>query len=123
MAENLKKVLKGVLFAFILSILAMLVLAVVVFFADVSDRTVSTLILVLSALSVFLGAVILAKNIDSRGLLNGLLLGGIYFLVLVLVSCLAGGGISFEMGNILRCVSTLAAGMLGGVFGINMKKA
>ncbi len=123
MAENLKKILKGVLISLVLSILAMVILAVIVFFADIPDRTISTLVLVLSALSVFLGAVVLAKNIDSRGLINGLLLGGIYFAVLVLVSCLSGGGIAFEMGNVLRCVSVLAAGMLGGVLGINTKKA
>ncbi len=123
MGLDFKKIIKGVLLALAFSIFAMVVLSIIIFFADISDRTVSTLVLVLSAISVFLAALILAKNIDSRGLLNGLLLGAVYFLVLVAVSAIVCGSVSFESGNILRCVSALAAGMLGGVMGINTKKA
>lgn len=120
---DFKKILKGVLISLVISILAMVILGIIVFFADISDRTVSTLIMFLSALSVFIGALILARNIDSRGLLNGLVLGGIYFLVLIAVSAAVCGSVSFEAGNLLRFVSALAAGMLGGVMGINSKKA
>ena len=123
MGLDFKKIIKGVLLALVFSIFAMVVLSIIVFFADISDRTVSTLVLILSALSVFLGALILAKNIESRGLLNGLLLGCIYFALLIVVSAVACGSVSFESGNILRCISVLAGGMLGGVMGINTKKA
>lgn len=114
-----KKILKGVLFALVLSILLMGILAVFVFFMNISDRTVSTVILALSALSVFLGALILAKNISGRGLLNGLVLAAIYFAVLTVISAAINGSVSLESSNIIRCVSILAAGMLGGVLGIN----
>lgn len=122
MALEFMKVLKGVLLALAISIILTVLLSVVVFFADLSDRTISTLILVVSALSVFLGAVILSKNISSRGLLNGLLLAILYFAILTAVSALSGGGIALERSNILRFVSVLAGGMLGGVLGINTKR-
>ncbi len=119
---DFKKTLKGVLLSLAISILLTVLLAVVVFFADLSDRTVSTLILLASALSVFLGAIILSKNIESRGLLNGLLLAILYFLVLFAVSSLSGA-VAIDRSNLLRFISVLAAGMLGGILGINSKKA
>ena len=122
MGIDFKKIVKGVLLSLAISIFLTLLLSVVVFFADLSDRTVSTLILLVSALSVFLGAIILSKNIASRGLLNGLLLAILYFLVLFAVSSLSGD-VAIDRNNILRFISVLAGGMLGGILGINSKKA
>lgn len=122
MAQDFKKILKGVLLSLVISILLAALLAIVVFFADISDRTVSTLVMLSSAVSVFSGAVILAKNIESRGLLNGFVLAAIYFLVLISISFLTGG-FSFDSSAVLRFVAILAAGMLGGILGINSKKA
>ena len=122
MAQDFKKILKGVLLSLVISILLAALLAIVVFFADISDRTVSTLVMLSSAVSVFSGAVILAKNIESRGLLNGFVLAAIYFLVLISISFLTGG-ISLDSSAALRLVAILAAGMLGGILGINSKRA
>lgn len=122
LALDFKKLVKGVLLSLVISIILTGLLAVVVFFADLSDSTISTLILVISVLSVLLGSVILSKNIESRGLLNGLLLGISYFAILFAISALTGE-VALERSNILRFISVLAGGMLGGVLGINSKKA
>ena len=122
MGLDFKKIIKGVLLSLAISIILTVLLSVVVYFADLSDRTVSTLILLISALSVFLGAIILSKNIESRGLLNGLLLALAYFAILAAVS-LMSGGIAIDKSNILRLISTLAGGMAGGIWGINSKRA
>ncbi|MBO5060910.1 MAG: TIGR04086 family membrane protein [Clostridia bacterium] len=121
-ALDFKKILKGVLFSLVFSILTMGILSVIVFFTNISDRTVSLLIFILSALSVFLGALIVAKNISSRGLLNGLVLGLGYFAVLALLSLCINGSVALETQNLMRLVAALAAGMLGGVMGINTQK-
>lgn len=122
MGLNFKKIIKAVLLSLVISIILTVALSVVVYFADLSDRTISTLILIISALSVFLGAIILSKNIENRGLLNGLLLALAYFAILAGVSLLTGG-IAIDKSNILRLVSTLAGGIAGGVLGINTKRA
>ncbi len=121
-ALDFKKILKGVLFSLVFSILTMGILSVIVFFTNISDRTVSLLIFILSALSVFLGALIVAKNISSRGLLNGLVLGLGYFAVLALLSLCINGSVALETQNLMRLMAALAAGMLGGVMGINTQK-
>ncbi len=121
MSLNFRKIFIGALISMALSVLFMCILAVFVFFLNVSDRTTSMLIFALSAIAVFLGALFLAKNIPSRGLLNGLLLAVIYFLALSAISLAVTGKISLDSTNLFRLLGTLLAGMLGGILGINNK--
>ena len=122
MSLDFRKIFIGSAVSLAISVLFMCVLAVFVFFLNVSDHTTTMLIFALSALAVFLGALLLAKNIPSRGLINGLILALIYFLVLSSVSFAVTGEISLNSTNLFRFLATLFAGMLGGILGINGKK-
>ena len=115
----LKKIFIGTFVSLAVSLVFMCLLAAVVYFANVQDRTVSAIIFVLCAVAVLIGAFLLAKNIDSGGLLNGVVLAGVYFAVLAVISVLVNGKISLSVNNFLRLFSCLAAGALGGVLGIN----
>lgn len=119
---SIKKIFTGAIISLLISLLLGCVLAIVVYFSNISDRAVSGIIFGISCLSVLLGALILAKNIESRGLLNGIVLAGVYFGVLLVISLLVNGGVSLSASNILRLVSVIASGGLGGVLGINTKK-
>ena len=120
---NIKKILIGTFFAVVISFILICLLAVVVHFSNIGDRTISAIIFGISVLSVFAGSLFMAKNIDSKGLLHGLLLAFCYFLVLAVISFATNGRISLTASNFLRFFATLAAGILGGVLGINTKKA
>ena len=115
---NLKKILIGAGIAFVVSAVLILLLTLLVYFGDFDDSTVSVFVLVLSIISVFVGAFVLARNIQGGGLVNGLVLGLIYCLVLTVAS-LFYGGVSFDFSNITRIAVILASAMLGGVLGIN----
>lgn len=116
---SIKKIFIGTFLSLAASFVFMCFLAVVVYFANISDRTVGAVIFVLSAVSVFLGAFFLARNISSRGLLNGLMLAAFYFAVLIVISLLVNGSVEMSASNFLRLASILASGALGGILGIN----
>jgi len=120
---NFKKIFIGTALSLFISLVFMCLLAVVVYFANIQDRTVSAVILVLTAASVFLGAFLLARNIENGGLLNGVILAVAYFVVLLLISVFVNGSVSFSFGNFLRLFSCIAAGAAGGVFGINTSRS
>ena len=119
---NFRKILIGAGISFLLSLVLIALLTVLVYFGDFDDSTVSVFVLVLSMLSVFAGAFILARNITGGGLVNGLVLGVIYCLVLTIASYLIGGSVIFDFSNITRIAVILASAMLGGVLGINSKE-
>ena len=119
---NFKKILIGTALSLFISLVFMCLLAVVVYFANMQDRTVSAIILVLTAVSVFIGAFLLARNIENGGLLHGVVLAAAYFVALILLSVFVNGSVSFSFGNFLRLFSCVAAGASGGVFGINTSR-
>ena len=59
---NYKKILKGTVLALVMSVIFMFILAIVVYFANFQERTVSAMVFSASALAVFLGAFFLARN-------------------------------------------------------------
>ena len=115
---NFRKILIGAGISFLLSLVLIALLTVLVYFGDFDDSTVSVFVLAVSVISVFVGAFVLARNIQGGGLINGLVLGLIYCLVLIVVSFLFGG-VVFDFSNITRLAVILASAMLGGVLGIN----
>lgn len=119
---SIRKIFTGTFLSLLISLVLVCVLAIAVYFSNISDRAVSGIIFAISCLSVFFGALILTKNIENRGLLNGLVLGGLYFAVIFLVSLLVNGRVAISASNILRLLAILASGSLGGVLGINTKK-
>lgn len=116
---SFKKILIGAMVSLVTSIILLMLLTLAVYFGDFSDTAVSALILLASVLSVALGAFVLARNISGGGLVNGLILGLMYFLILLGVSVLMNGMVAFSFQNITRFLVILASGMLGGVVGIN----
>lgn len=119
---SIKKIITGAFLALLISLVLVCILAIAVYFSNISDRTVSGVIFAISCVSVLLGAFILARNIASRGLLNGVVLAGVYFAVLLIISLMVNGRVEPTSGNFLRLLATLASGGLGGVLGINTNK-
>ena len=99
---NLKKILIGTSVSLILSIILLLLLTLAVYFGDFADSTVSALVLVTSGISVVCGSFILARNISGGGLVNGLVLGALYFLILLGVSACVNGSVAFDLQNLTR---------------------
>lgn len=118
-----RKLLKAVLLSLIISVVLVGLFSVIVYFTDISDRAVSGTIFVFSAVSVFMGALVLAKNVDRGGLANGLLTAVGYFAVLTAICFAVNGSVSPDLHNILRFAACAASGMLGGVIGINSAAA
>lgn len=117
-----KKVLKCVLLSFVMTVLLGGILAFVVYFWQVEEPTVKIIIFAVMILSVLFGSFVLAKNLEKNGLVNGLLMAIIYFLIILIISFVLNGSLSFGVNNITRLVTLSAAGMLGGILGINTKK-
>lgn len=103
----------------IISVILLLLITVLVYYGDFEERTVSAVVLLAVAVSVFCGAFILARNIPGGGLLNGLFVGVAYCVVLAVMSFVVNGSVYLDTVNVTKLIIALAGGMLGGVLGIN----
>ena len=109
-------ILLGLLMAYVITLLGILVLAFGLYRWNFSVNTVEIGILVLYLVSCLIGGMIAGKKAGSRKFLWGLLLGVSYFAILLILSLADKQGISSGFKEIvLPGIICLFSGMLGGM--------
>lgn len=108
--------LKCLLFSYILTAAMLLLLALLLYKAGLSEKIVSIAIIVIYVAATFFAGFAAGKKMQSRKFLWGLMMGGIYFGVLALVSLMVNHSVG-ELGNSFFTTLVLCAGggMLGGM--------
>lgn len=114
---NLKGILKGILCAYIITAVFVLVGAVLTYFNMLDERKISIGIYAGAALGVFLGAFGAAKTSESRILLNSLCVSLIFIAVLLAASFIINGGVALGARTVSVMGGALAAGFMGAVIG------
>lgn len=107
---------KSLLFSYILTGVMLALLAFLLYRFGLSEKVVSGAVIVIYVAATLFAGFVTGKRIGNRRFLWGLLMGCAYFLILMLVSLIAGKG-SVEIGNSFFTTLALCAGggMLGGM--------
>ncbi len=110
--------LRCLLFSYILTAVFLLLLAFLLYQLGLSEQVVSIAIIAIYVVSTFFAGFIVGKKIQNRKFLWGLLMGSLYFLVLLLASLVVNGNIG-EIGNsfLTTMILCVGGGMLGGMLG------
>lgn len=108
--------LKSLLFSYILTGGLLLLLALLLYKAGLSQKVVSVCIILIYVLATFFAGFITGKKLKNRKFLWGALMGGLYFLVLAVISLIVNRQLgaltsSFATTLVLCC----GGGMLGGM--------
>ncbi len=108
--------LKSLLFSYILTGLLLALLAFLLYRFGLGERVVSIAIIGIYVAATFFAGFVAGKRMESRRFFWGLLMGGAYFLVLAVVSAVAGKG-DIQVGSSFLTTLALCAGggMLGGM--------
>lgn len=113
---------KGIAFSLILTFVFILVIAVVCYFANVSDGILALSVLAAAGMSVLLGALFVSRNAQGLGLIHGLILSVGYLTVTYVAGVLYRREFCFNIQLLSMIMCVLSSGMLGGILGINSKK-
>ena len=111
-------ILKGVVFALIITTLLSAVLAAVMYFTDVSDGVSAVLVFLIGAASCASGAYAVCKAAGSKGLVTGGAVGMIFYIVLAAASLMIKKELSLDTHMLVMLAATVLSGMLGGVLGM-----
>lgn len=108
--------LKTLFIAYLLTGILLFSLAFVLYKLRLSNTQVQTGVYLIYILSSFLGGFLAGKKMKSRRFLWGMLMGGLYFVVLFLVSSLAGRPLESGLSYLLLVLGIcLAGGTSGGM--------
>lgn len=113
---NIMKLLKALIFAYLVTALCLLILAVLLYKLELGEGQVAAGIVAVYILSCFLGGFFLGKHVENRKFIWGIILGAIYFLFLLGISLiLEPGGLAGTRTLLTSMTMCLGGGMLGGM--------
>ena len=115
-----KQIIKGDFFAIIFTILMLLIFSVVLTYTSVSENIIPQTIIIITAMSVFLGSSIGTMKMKTRGLVSGAFIALIYILTLYILSSIINGNFSFNIYSIIMFLSSVVCGIIGGIIGVNI---
>ena len=118
----LKPVLKGVLIALCISLVAILLFAFLLRFTNISENLISPVNQVIKGISIFLGVLFGMKKVKENGILNGLLIGFLFTVFAFLVFSLLDGQFVFDKTLLNDVIFGSIIGAICGIICVNLKK-
>ena len=123
--ENTSKggmvLLKGVLIAFILTLISVFIFSIVLTYTNTPESTIFPVLVFITAVSILIGSSVSTIKISKNGIVNGGAIGVNYILILYLISSITTVGFALTTNAIILMVAGAVAGMIGGIVGVNIK--
>lgn len=117
---RIKYLLKGVLVAFIITLLALLFFSLMLRFTSLRESKLTTLNNITMILSVAIGSFYTAVKIREKGWLNGAIVGALYYLIIILLNIVFLRPDTSNMYLFIKLLISMVAGFIGGMIGINL---
>ena len=114
-------IIKGVIISIIFTLIFLFIFSVILTYTNVSEKFINPVIIVVTAISIFIGSSIGNIKMKKNGLFNGALIGGIYLLSIYLLSGIINQNFSLSTQSIIIIISGMICGMFGGIIGVNKK--
>ncbi|NLJ98777.1 MAG: TIGR04086 family membrane protein [Tissierellia bacterium] len=114
-------ILKGLVLSFIIALILVLVVSILLTYTNLKESRIPMLNTIIMTVSITIGGIYMAFKVDEKGWLNGGIIGALYFLILIFVNLLFIKPFIFDIYLIGKFFVSLAAGIIGGTIGINIK--
>lgn len=114
-------ILKGSIIALILTIIMLTIYAAILSYTNVSEDSMTLVILFIAGLSIIIGSSITNIKLKRKGIINGALIGLIYILIIYILSSVITGVFNLNSNSIIMIIVSIVTGMIGGIIGVNMK--
>lgn len=113
--------LKGIITSMLLTLLLLFIFANVLTYTNISESTISPVIIIITAISILIGSSITTIKIKKNGIINGALVGLIYISIIYILSSTTNTGFALNSSSIIMCILSMVSGALGGIVGVNIK--
>lgn len=125
MEENKSKkivyIIKGVLISIVFTLIFLLIFSMILTYTNVSEKFITPFIIVITAISIFIGSSIGNLKMKKNGLLNGAIIGGIYLISIYVISSIINDNFTMTVQSIIMIIIGMICGMFGGVLSVNRR--
>lgn len=119
---NFIGVVKGILLSYVMILPLFLIFAFILTYTDFPEKYVTFVVVMVTLVSVLFAGIIATKNIKSRGMFQGGVVGFLYYSILFLLSSLFSKKLHFDKQTLLLMIIAILAGSIGGIIGMNRKQ-
>ncbi|NSW83879.1 MAG: TIGR04086 family membrane protein [Syntrophothermus sp.] len=112
--------LKGLLLTCTVAAVLGALVAAIVYFSPLKETTLAPLVNLVLIIAVFVGGSYVAKTRGSRGLIGGITLGIMFFVVMFVLTLIFSPNLPGFKSFLQHLCICLIAGGLGGIFGIGL---
>ena len=119
MSRNFTNIIKGVIISIVFTLISLFIFSVILTYTGVSETFTAPVIIVSTAISIFIGSSIGNLKMKRNGLINGALIGGIYLLSIYLLSGIINQNFSLNTQSLIIIIAGMVCGMFGGIIGVN----
>lgn len=116
-------IIKGCIIAFVFTIMSLVVLSALLVYTELSEDVIKPAIITITGVSILLGSSVGTRYLKKNGLINGACVGGIYILILYLISSLLNSYFLLNLTSVIMIFVGVICGIIGGVIGVNTKKS
>ena len=120
-SHNIIKIAKGSIIAILITLIILIIFSALLTYTTLNENSIPTVIIIVTAISILIGSQISTSKIKKNGIVNGILVGGIYIAFLYLLSSIVTKNFSFNNYSIIMIITSLLIGGVGGIIGVNRK--
>lgn len=120
-SNSIVRILKGSVISIVATMIFLGLFAVLLTYTNINEKTMPTVIIVTTALSILIGSEISTSKIKKNGIINGALVGVIYILMLYIISSTITGNFGLNNYSIIMIATSVLIGGIGGIIGVNRK--
>ena len=113
----LKRLGKVILFTLLSIIILGLLLNTLYYFDIISNNIYNIMKMIIVLTTLFINALILGKNIDKYGILEGLKLGAIFILIMIIINIITNS--TFDIRTFIYSIIIILTTSIGSIIGIN----
>lgn len=112
---------KGVGIALITTVILLIIFSVILTYTNMQENVINPVIMMITAISILIGSSLANIKIKKNGLINGGIVGGMYILIIYLISSILNWEFSLNVQSIIMITVAVIFGILGGIIGVNRK--
>ena len=117
--DGVKNIIKGVIISVIFTLIFLFIFSIILTYTNISESFTTPVIIIITAISIFIGSSLGNLKMRKNGLLNGALIGGIYLLTIYFLSGIFSHNFSMTIQSVIIIVAGMICGMFGGIIGVN----
>lgn len=111
----------GIVISIVLTLVLLFVFSIILAYTNTSEATIVPVIIGITGISILSGSSIATSKIKKKGIVNGMIIGGVYIFILYLISSILSAQFSLNMYSLTMMVIGIVSGAIGGIVGVNLK--